>query len=166
VFGGIAHMPFARVPVRASSLLLIFSMGYAIGCGVHVETPEPPSEAEENLSKIGRAYMQAGSGLKRPPRNAKELLHYLEKNGDTDQVLRSPRDGQEYVILWDVKSSDLTPKPVQEGLPPERRFPVLAHEKIGEGGSRFVLQVPNRVVAMTNEELREAYFPAGHRPPR
>jgi hypothetical protein len=159
-------MPIARLPVRALWLVLIISMGYCIGCGVHVETPEPLSEAEENLSKIGRAYMQAGSGLKRPPRNAKELLPYLEKNGATEQVLRSPRDGQEYVILWDVKSSELAPKPVQEGLPADRRFPVLAYEKTGEGGSRFVLQVPNRVVAMTNEELREAYFPAGHRPPR
>jgi hypothetical protein len=29
-----------------------------------------------------------------------------------------------------------------------------------------VLQVPNRVVPMTREELKEAYFPAGHRPPK
>lgn len=159
-------MPIAPLPARVRPLVLIFSMGWIIGCGVHVETPEPLSEAEENLSKIGRAYMQAGSELKRPPRNAKELLSYLEKNGETERVLRSPRDGQEYVILWDVKPSELAPKPVKEGLAPHRRFPVLAYEKSGEGGSRFVLQVPNRIVSLRNEELSEAYFPAGRRPPK
>ena len=54
---------------------------------------------------------------------------------------------------------------MQEGLPSDRRFPVLAYEKAGEGGSRLVLQVPNRIVLMTPEELSNAYFPAGHRPP-
>ena len=148
------------------SLVLIISLGVGVGCGVHVDPPEPATEAEENLSKIGRAYMEASSGLKHPPRNTKELVPFLEKVGASENALRSPRDGKEYVILWDVKGSDLAPKPPQQGLAPDRRFPVLAYEKVGEDGSRFVLQVPNRVVLLTKEELSNAYFPAGHRPPQ
>lgn len=153
------------IPVPASLLVLAGVALICGGCGARVDVPDPPSESETNLMKIGRAYLLAGGGLKHPPHNARDLIPYLQQMGESESVLRSPRDQQEYVILWDVKSADLIAKPPQPGLAPEQRFPVLAYEKIGVGGSRFVLQVPNRVVSMSDDELKQAYFPPGHRPP-
>jgi hypothetical protein len=92
-------------------------LGIAVGCA-RVEPPES-GEAEQNLAKIGRAYMKATGGLKRPPHNASELTTYLRQMGEPDSVLRSPRDGQEYVILWDLQPADLAPKTSE---PPERRY--------------------------------------------
>jgi hypothetical protein len=144
--------------------LLIASMGLVAGCAAKQEIPPPRTEAEENLQKIGQAYMDARAGLKRSPRNNSDLLPFLRKVGGSEQTLRSPRDGLEYVIHWDVKPADLLPKPVAEGVSTTQRLPVLAYERVGDGGKRFVLQVPNRIVSMTSEELNTANFPAGHSP--
>ena len=109
-------MRMARSAIVGSKVLII-SMGLVVGCGIHVEPPPPPGEAEENLSKIGRAYMEASAGLKHPPRNAGELAPFLEKVGASESVLRSPRDNQDFVILWDVKSSELAPETDARGSP-------------------------------------------------
>ncbi|OAI42264.1 hypothetical protein AYO40_00020 [Planctomycetaceae bacterium SCGC AG-212-D15] len=129
-----------------------------------MQEAEPLSDAEMNLTLIGRAYMMAGNELKRSPHNAEELIPYLKELGSSESALQSPRDGQDYVILWDAKPADLVARPPKSGLAAAQRFPVLAYEKRGSGGSRLVLQVPNRVVEMTDAELGEAYFPSGHKP--
>jgi hypothetical protein len=135
------------------------------GCSPKYEAV-PASQAESNLSKIGRAYMLASAGLKRPPKNSQELLPYLKEIGESEAALRSPTDGEEYVILWGVKGESLAPKPPSSELKPYQRFPVLAYEKRGDSDGRWVLQVPNRVVQLSEEELQQAYFPGGHKPPR
>jgi hypothetical protein len=122
--------------------------------------PEPVSESEQNLSKIGRAYMLAMGGLKRAPQNAAELTPYLKELGESSSCLRSPEDGEEYVIIWKIKPDEMAPR----GSGPDRQFPVLAYEKKGSGGKRYVLMVPNRIQLLSEDELRNAYFPGGHKP--
>jgi hypothetical protein len=123
----------------------------------------PPPEAtagEIHLHKIGRAYLRACDGLKRPPRNAAELRPYLDPS-DGEDVFRSPRDGEEYVILWGVKAAELQRS---NNSDPGQRYPVLAYEKRGATGQRYVLQMPPQVTLMSDEELKKARFPSAHKP--
>jgi hypothetical protein len=141
-----------KLPVVGVCLLVL-------SCSKHY-APEAISESEQNLSKIGRAYMLAMGGLKHAPHNAAELTPYLKDLGESSSCLRSPEDGEEYVIIWNVKPGEMAPR----GNGEDRRFPVLAYEKTGSGGKRYVLMVPNRIQSLTEDELRSAYFPAGHKP--
>jgi len=79
----------------------------------------------------------------------------LQEVGDPDKLLRSPIDGEEFVIIWGV---DPRTEPPMDG-----KLPILVYEKKGIGGKRYVWQLPTRIVAMTDDELRTAYFPGNHR---
>jgi hypothetical protein len=146
----------------SSSMRLVGLAACVLAFGCAEKKPAPPSASETNLRMIGRAYATATAALNRPPRNSKELKPYLAQLGASEDALRSPNDGEEYVILWNVKPQDLGP---QGSDPKQRKFPVLAYEKTGGPGGRFVLTVPNRVNRMKPEELRNACFPPGHKPP-
>lgn len=135
------------------------------GCSTQ-QTQTPNDATSENLRKVARAYVAASTALQRPPQNAADLTAQLKESGDSDAILVSPRDREPFIVLWGVPLTALTAKPPGEGVPMNARFPVLAYEKTGVGGKRYVLQAPTRVVEMTDAELREAYFPAGHQPPR
>jgi hypothetical protein len=84
---------------------------------------------------------------------------YLDSD-DGDDVFHSPRDGEMYVILWGVKAADLQRS---SNADPAQRFPVLAYEKRGTDGQRYVLQMPPQVTLMSDEELKKARFPAPHK---
>lgn len=129
-------------------------------CASQAPPPEATS-AEIHLHKIGRAYLRACDGLKRAPQNATELRPYLDPENGED-VLRSPRDGEEYVILWSVKAAELQRSNHSDA---GQRFPVLAYEKRGTDGQRYVLQMPPQVTLMTDEELKKARFPSPHKSP-
>jgi hypothetical protein len=138
---------------------LLLSLGGA-GCG---GTPEPiKQEADgsyQHLKIIGSAYLRASADLGRPPENAKEILPYIHYKGEggAEAVLRSPNDGLEYKILWSVSRDDMEPRA-------SGRFPVLAYEQQGRDGWRYVLCVKN-IEPMTDEQLKKAPFPPGHKNP-
>jgi hypothetical protein len=69
----------------------------------------------------------------------------------------SPNDGQPYEILWGVDIS----KADAEGAAPA----VVAYERQGVGGKRYVLLVGIAVRALTAAEFARAHFPRGHQPP-
>ncbi len=127
----------------------------ASGCGSGGEPAAVP-DAYQNLRKIGLAYRQATEANGRPPESVTDLMPFLRKLGDPAAILRSPDDGEEYTILWGVDVLNVRPR--------GSTWPVLAYEKHGKGGKRRVLQVRFPTV-MTDEELRNAYFPPGHKPP-
>jgi hypothetical protein len=114
--------------------------------------------ARQNLQKIGTAYARATTTLNRPPKDVNDLVASLKEQGDTPEILRSPNDGEDYVILWGYDFRHPTPTPGGAQV-------VLAYEKSGKGGRRYVLQLPSQVTVMTSDELQKAPFPPGHRPP-
>src|SRR5262249_8563046 len=112
---------------RAWQFLLGFCV-VALGCAKSVQ-PIEISESEQNLSKIGQAYMLATTGLRPPPKDAADPTPYLKKMGESPACLKSPEDGEQYVIIWNVKADELSPR----GKGENRQFPVLAYEKKGTG---------------------------------
>jgi hypothetical protein len=125
------------------------------GCSRKVDRPLPA--AEQRLLDIGTAYLNAINRLKRPPRGFDDLKPSLQP-GATEDYLRSPGDGEPFVIFWGIDYHKLPPGPVDP-------FTVAAYEKKGVEGKRYVLRFPRSVVQMTDEELRKAVFPSGHSPP-
>jgi len=87
--------------------------------------------------------------LDRPPESRDELLPYLQvKDRNPAEVLRSPDDDADYVIYWGV---DLVhPVPGQSNL--------IAHEKHGKNGTRYVLI--GRNVEQMNDEAIQKYIAA------
>ncbi len=153
-----------RVGVSVSALLRSLGIGllflFALGCGSS-ETREVKLEPSlERLKVISRAYIEASRDLEHPPQNAGELMPYL-KGGRIDpaEILRSPTDGQEYTIIWGVDMNNLPPV---EG--PPNNFIVLAYEKQGRDGKRWVAGF-RRARQMTDEEFKDAPFPPGHKAP-
>ena len=131
------------------------AIGLAIGCSGK-PTDKRLSETEDRLYTLGKAYIQASSDLKRGPKEFSEIKSYLPANAPND-LLRSPNDGEDFVILWGV---DFNKLPV--GADP---YYVGAYEKNGKNGKRFVLRFPIGVLSMTDAELKSAGFPPGYQPP-
>ncbi|HEY7155179.1 MAG TPA: hypothetical protein VH575_14550 [Gemmataceae bacterium] len=89
-----------------------------------------------------------------PPRSEDELKRCFKEigeTGDPDQVLRSPRDGEPYVILYGPP------------LDADARDVILAYEKNGAEGKRYVLTQARRVQVMTDGEFAAAKFATNQR---
>jgi hypothetical protein len=127
------------------------------GCAstVVVNNQDP---TEQRMKAVATAYLRATQKLKRGPKNLDELKPFLQELGEPEELLRSPEDGQEFVILWGVTSGTFPPMR-------EKQFPVLLYEKEGKNGKRLVYCLPTLLVEMSPEELKNAYFPPGHKPP-
>ena len=129
-----------------------------IGCTpsqVVVQAQLDPSH--ENLMRIGSAYSRFNTKYRKAPANVADLLPFLKEFGNPEQLLRSPKDGEPYIICWRVD--------LQVPQPWVQSTGVLAYEKHGAAGKHYVLTTMRSVVLMTDEELRQASFPPGHRPP-
>jgi hypothetical protein len=122
----------------------------AVGCNSGVTTP-PMKESTRNLKVIDIAYKKAMKENGKPPQSLAEIMPFLKEEGEPADFLRSPEDGQEYVIHW--------------GMDPNvNPFQVLAYEKEGKNGKRYVLW-GKAVFFMRDEEFKEAPFPPGYKCP-
>jgi hypothetical protein len=123
------------------------------GCSSKEEHTSEVPISYQNLRTIGQVYMQATKENGSPPQSAAEIIPFIkDKKLDPATVLTSPDDGQPYVIHWGVDYRD------------SNIFPVLAYEKEGKGGKRYVCQF-RLINHMTDDELRQAPFPPGKSPP-
>src|SRR5258708_3848894 len=107
----------------------------------------------ENIRKLRAAYLAAVTELKRPPTSEDELRPFLAKEGDPATLLRSPNDGEPFVVLYGADprtGKDLKPL-------------IIAYEKVGSNGRRLVFTAMG-VMEMTNQAFQEANFPPGHKP--
>jgi hypothetical protein len=130
--------------VRTSAAWLV-TLAALAGCSSK-RPPPPPAPAEsENLSKIEWAYDRALQKLGRPPADAEQLKPFLKEYGDPEQILRSPRDGEPYVVIYGAQIRKAS------GMPP----PVWAYEKVGSGGKRWVMTVMGKLL-MTDAEFAQA----------
>jgi hypothetical protein len=139
---------------RKHWLILIVGALVLTGCGRRVSTR---NAAEDRLYRIGKAYIQSCYRLERGPENFNEIRPNIE--GEVpDDLLVSPSDGENFVILWGIDFSQL-PSPAKDP------FIVGGYEKKGVGGWRYVLRFPLQTSKMTDEAFRAANFPPGHKAP-
>src|SRR5262249_53521491 len=127
----------------------------AWGCRMAAPEEKEVPAAHQNLRFISAAYFRATIKLDRPPRTLEELRPFLKEQTESADVLRSPNDGENYVILWGVDVR----KPPAEG----KGTPIWAYEQRGKDGTRYVLRGKN-VAQLTDEEFQRADFPRGHKP--
>lgn len=128
-------------------LAFIASAGL-IGCSSKKSqrTEEP---GVTNLRKIGQAYDYFTQEKHRAPQNDEELkpmFKELNDNTDPDDILRSKRDGQPFVIYYGPKMDS------------DARDIILAHEQDGADGKRYVLTQDRMVREMSDEEFANAKF--------
>src|SRR5262249_34424127 len=126
--------------------LLVVWLGLT-GCSSKPVKREDPGAV--NLRKISQAYDVADLTIGHPPRSEDELKRCFKEigeTGDSDQILRSPRDGEPYVILYGPP------------LNSDARDIILAYEKNGAEGKRYVLTLARRVQIMTDSEFATAKF--------
>jgi hypothetical protein len=145
-----------RSATSGGSVLALTMIALALG---GCSKPQPPQEdpAVVNLRKIVLAFDVAEYKLRRAPKNEEELKRFFGETGATgapDQYLRSPRDGQLYVVLYG------TP------LDPDDRSTILAHEKEGAEGKRYVITLSRDVRLLTEDEFARAEFAGGKKPSR
>jgi hypothetical protein len=142
----------------ARSVLLLAAIAGPFGCSNEVRVEAKLEPAHENLMKIGSAYVRFNTKAKRPPKSVEEIRPFLKESGNTEELLRSPRDGEPYVICWGVNLL----------APPKwaKSTPILAYEKRGAEGTRYILTTLQSVQQMSEEQFQEASFPPGHQRPR
>ncbi len=124
--------------------------------GCSSSTPVKNPASQDNLMKIGTAYVRFNEQYRRGPSSAEELLPFLKEVGDPAELLRSPDDHEPYVVCWGV---DLRTPPT--GSP---EFSVLAYEQRGSGGQRFVMSTSRWVGRKSDAEFRKLAFPSGFQP--
>lgn len=147
-----------RVGAGLRMALLPLMLAGGSGCTpsqVVVQAKLDPSHA--NLMHIGSAYQRFLTAHSKAPAGIADLKPFLKEFGNAADQLRSPHDGQPYVICWGI---DL--RVPQSWV---QSTGVLAYEQHGVQGKRYVLTTMRSVVPMTDEEFRQANFPPGHRPP-
>jgi hypothetical protein len=142
---------------RSSVRILLLLGALALG-GCRGQVDRPPDPAEARLLQIGRAYTQACYRLNRAPKNFEEIKPNICGEIPPD-LLRSPNDGQDFVIMWGVNYNELPPA----GNDP---FIIAAYEQTSTSGKRFVLRYPFSVVQLTDAEFQQAVFPPGFERPK
>jgi hypothetical protein len=138
--------------------LMLAAVATFVGCSKEVRVEAKLDATHERLMRIGSAYVQFNTKNKRPPKSAEDIKPLLRAYGNFEELLRSPRDGEPYVICWGV---DLL-------VPPKwaKTTPVLACEQRGAQGKRYVLTTLRSVEQLSDEQFNQASFPPGHqRPP-
>lgn len=156
LLSAIVRFGHPRAAVR--SMLLVVAAAGPVGCSREVRVEAKLDPAHESLMKIGSAYIQFNTKNKRPPKSVEEIKPFLKASGGIDELLCSPRDGERFVICWGV---DLL-------IPPKwaKSTPILAYEKRGAEGTRYILTTLRSVQQMSDEQFQQASFPPGHQRPR
>jgi hypothetical protein len=145
-----------RTRALAVLLLSYFVIHGCSGSSTPIYVDKPLDPTHDKLMKIGMAYMRFVSNRKQPPQEWADLRPILAEMENADEPWRSARDGQPLVVCWGV---DLSKRPDWA-----KTTPVLAYEKQGSNGSRYVLTVVRSVELLSDKDFREASFPPGHNP--
>ena len=114
---------------------------------------ETETRSQEALRTIAAAYGAAIAKRGKPPAGPDDIKPFLPAGVSVDDALRSPRDGQPFVVLWGADPrTGMDAKPL-----------VIAYEPQGKDGRRMVFTAMG-VFAMSDAGFREARFPEGHTP--
>lgn len=131
-------------------------LAITLGCSQPAVVEAKIDPTQQQLILIGTAYQQFTFANDRPPAKPEDLKQAVTDLGGNDTVWVSPRDGQPFVIVWNV---DLRQPPTWA-----KSTPVLAYEKVGLNGKRFVRTVVGSVEELSPPEFAAASFPPGHVP--
>src|SRR5688572_23498077 len=139
------RMPPVRRPIALTAMLLALSLA---GCKAEEKFEEEPIKA--NLRQINKAYWTHLGYHDVPPqpenlRQDVEGLHSLDMGRPADEALISPRDKQPIVIIYGADNK--TP-----------RQAILAYEKEGADGTRWVVTMGQDIRELSNEEFAKAQF--------
>lgn len=140
--------------------VLLAALALLSGCGSSQPVVFEEDTSRQNLQRIGVAYAQVSATLGRPPQDIQELRAAVQEGPDQPpaaDILRSPNDGEDYVVVLNVDFRQLAAARGNVDV-------VLAYEKHGKGGRRYVLKPPSHVLVMSDEEFKAASFPPGHQP--
>jgi len=138
---------FLPCKIKVSLFLLTF---FLIGCGGGKIEPLATDPTVIALDKIGSAYIRGTPA----PKTKADLLAIFKLCSHPKELLISPSDGQEFIIVYDVELKGLKVSGAQ--------LPVVAFEKSGKDGKRYVLRGMNTIVQLTDEQLKSSVFPAGY----
>ncbi|MCA9246100.1 MAG: hypothetical protein KDA42_03265 [Planctomycetales bacterium] len=130
----------------------ILSLGMFAGCGSGASSAETEGSSLKPLAVLYGRYIGQHRG--QPPASEAEFKEFirsfeppaLKSLGvhDVDQLFVSQRDGQPFVVLYGEKSKALGPAGA----------PIVAYEKQGIGGRRFVASESGAVEEMDEEQFR------------
>ena len=140
-----------RINALLIPLFLIFML---LGCGGQEKPSAVTTEPTEiALNKLGAAYIRGTP----PPKTKAELLSIFKSCNHPKELLISPSDGQEFIIVYGVELKGLKVSGAQ--------LPVVAFEKSGKDGKRYALRGMNTVVQLTEAQLKSSVFPDGYKFP-
>src|ERR1700733_12499030 len=124
-------MSFAKsfISTRRIGRVFVLAAICLTGCGGEQQKVVVSSPVEGNLHAIREAYFKAARELGRPPRSKEELVGALKNLGDPVTLLRSPDDGNEFVIVYGT-----------DPLGPDSIGNIWAYEKIGKDGFRWIMR--------------------------
>ena len=154
---GILGEEAMRSSERAATALFLYA-GVACASLLGCSRPSPPTEnpSAANLRTISQAYDLVLFKKGRPPQNVDDLKPFLKElraNEDPDVLLRSPNDNEPYEIVWGVNLDNAS-----------NISAVLAHEKNGVNGTRYVITVARLVKTMGDEDFQHATLATGKKP--
>ena len=143
-----------KFPLWKFTLFILFLFFTClIGCGEEKPTMLIEDPTHLALEKIGNAYIRA----EKPPQNINELLTVMKMCNFPKELLKSPNDGQEFVIVYGVNLRMLKATGNQ--------VPIVAFEKMGKDGKRYVLRGQSSVSQLSDSELQTSKFPDGYKLP-
>ena len=125
------------------------------GCSKPASTED---ETTTDLRQIARAYDLVLAEKRRPPRDLAEIekvlteLHAANLNPPAKDVLTSSRDNEPYVVIMGAN------------LGATKSSEILAYEKRGAEGKRYVLMMSYDVEQLSDEEFAQATFAMGNKP--
>lgn len=144
-----------------------FALALLLLAGGCAKPPTPPPEdpTEKNLRLVAMAYLDYVGKKQAAPARAEDLTPILtEMGGNPADILRSDRDREPFVILWNVEEFPaIAVRKMKDKAPPRLKNCVLAYEKQGSGGYRFVAFSNAYVAEMSDDELAKAHFPPNHK---
>lgn len=137
-------------PIFMSILPIVMLVGCGSGDKPSSITTDPTIIA---LDKLGGAYIRGTP----PPKTKAELLAIFKSCNHPKELLISPSDGQEFIIVYSVELKGLKVTGAQ--------LPIVAFEKTGKDGKRYALRGMNTVVQLSEAELKSSVFPEGYKLP-
>jgi hypothetical protein len=132
-------------------MLILLGITVSVGCDGGTRINKPPDES--NIRGIVRVYGIAARDLGRPPKSMEELKAvYAPVDPDTSKYVRSPRDGEEFAVVWGLNLQNASADTV------------IAYERKGADGKRMVVTADSTVRDVTDDEFHQLKFPKNYKP--
>ncbi|MEO2047970.1 MAG: hypothetical protein ABGX16_15530 [Pirellulales bacterium] len=142
-----------RLPwIHSLLLMAVVTCMAIVGCSQKSQVPT--GKPAENIRKLALAYVQSSStnrGI--GPKDKQSLIKFMVhriglSEQEADKLFVSPRDNHPYVILWGIAlegSGPMGPRPPKPKI--------IAYEKSGADGTRYVADGRISIVQMSQEDF-------------